>query len=433
MPKYIYKDIRQIIDFRPDEKVLFVIHRHMAVLVTRLLPAVILFVFVAAIVGYRGMGGQVITANTGYSNQMFDTFNIILFIGLLLIFGYMSYTYLDWARDHLILTNQRLIRDLDQPLIRHIQEQLPIDDIQSVEARTQSYVGHWLNLGYVKVQSASFNKALFFPGAYDPGAMQAQIMEQVNQREQETEDAEFARLIEKRVYHDASGEVKPTQTIRHSYTPHTLAWLFPMNPEFDPEKGTYTWRRHWFFLVETLLLPVLIFLIGLGLLAVAAGMQFIGGGVLLAFLLPLVLICGGWAAWQIQDHRNDRYILTPAQVVDIAKRPLGPETRQSAGLEALQNITYKTTFFGRIFGFGNVLLETAGPGEGLTFYALPNPREVVATIDTYQATYNQSQKERSMEDTLKLLRFYHMAQEQRERTAGAAPPPPPNAADQPTS
>jgi hypothetical protein len=135
-------------------------------------------------------------------------------------------------------------------------------------------------------------------------------------------------------------------------------------------------------------------------------------------MVPLVLVCIGWAAWKIEDHRNDRYILTPTQVVDIYKKPFGPESRQSAGLDSLQNITYRATIFGRIFGYGDVLLETAGTGDALTFFDVPNPREVTATIDGYQTVFNKSQKERNMEDTLKLLRFYHMTHEQ----AGHAEP-----------
>ncbi|MFP4440690.1 MAG: PH domain-containing protein [Chloroflexaceae bacterium] len=473
MPDYTHRNVKRNIDFRPDERILSITHRHIAALLARLLPVLLLLLLFGGIVGYRGMGGQFLEMDTVASQQFtsvdlfllitltivfitgifvrgriitrvilwgvglllagllyfrytggrtfavepgagqsFDTFNVILIIIMMLALAYAIYAYIDWKRDRLILTNRRVIREMDRPLIWHVQEQLPINDIQSVEARTLTYVGHWVNLGYVKVQSASFNKAMFFSWANDPGAMQARIMEQVNKLGEETEEAEFARLIEKRVYSDEADKLKYEQTIRHSYTPHALNWLFPMNPEFDREESTYTWRRHWFFLVESAFLPMVICIIGFVLVSAVAGMDLVGGGVLLVLLLPLLLVCAGWMAWKIQDYRNDHYILTPVQVVYILKRPLGPESRQSAGLDAVQNITYKATLFGRIFGFGDVLLETAGPAEGLTFYEVPNPREVVATIDSYQTAYNQSQKERNMEDTLKLLRFYHMTHEQ---------------------
>jgi hypothetical protein len=193
-----------------------------------------------------------------------------------------------------------------------------------------------------------------------------------------------------------------------------LGWLFHANPEFDPEDSVYVWHPHWFFLVESLALPVTVCLGVFILVSFVARSDLVSGGITAAIMVPVVLGCIGWAAWKVEDHRNDRYILTPTQVVDIYKKPFGPESRQSAGLDSLQNITYRATIFGRIFGYGDVLLETAGTGEALTFFDVPKPREVTATIDGYQSVFNKTQKERNMEDTLKLLRFYHTTHDQQE-------------------
>ncbi len=475
MPNYTHRKDTRNLKFRPDERILYITHRHLAMLVARLLPALVVIVLCGLLAGYRGMGGQFLEANAVMSQQFttfdqvlaviialgvitglilrghtgarlllfgssillgsflyfrytggrtfavepgasqsFDTFNIILIIIMLLVLGYAIYSYFDWVNDRLILTNQRVIYDLDQLLIRHVQEQLPINDIQSVEAKTQTYLGHWINMGYVKVQSASFGRAMVYQWAHDPRTMQAKIMEQIEKLQQQEGETDFQRMVEKRVYRDEPSSLEHEQRIRRSSTPHALGWLFHANPEFNPEDSVYVWHPHWFFLVKSLALPVTVCLGVFILVSFVARSDLVGGGITAVIMVPVVLGCFGWAAWKVEDHRNDRYILTPTQVVDIYKKPFGPESRQSAGLDSLQNITYRATIFGRIFGYGDVLLETAGTGEALTFFDVPKPREVTATIDGYQSVFNKTQKERNMEDTLKLLRFYHTTHDQQE-------------------
>lgn len=473
MPNYTHRKDKRNLNFRSGERILYITQRHLAILAARLLPALVVIVLCGLLASYRSIGGQFLDTNAVMSQQFttfdqilaviialgvitglilrgrtgtrlmlfgisillggflyfrytggrtfavepgtgqsFDTFNVILIMIMMLALAYAIYSYFDWANDRLILTNQRVIYDLDRLLIRHVQEQLPINDIQSVEAKTQTYLGHWINMGYVKVQSASVGRAMVYQWAHDPRTMQAKIMGQVEEFQQHKGETDFERLVEKRVYNDEPTSLEHEQTIRHSSTPHLLSWLFEANPEFDSENSVYIWHPHWFFLVKSLALPMTICIVAFVLVGFAGDADIMGGSATAAIMVPLVLVCIGWAAWKIEDHRNDRYILTPTQVVDIYKKPFGPESRQSAGLDSLQNITYRATIFGRIFGYGDIVLETAGTGDALTFFDVPKPREVTATIDGYQTVFNKSQKERNMEDTLKLLRFYHMTHEQ---------------------
>jgi uncharacterized membrane protein YdbT with pleckstrin-like domain len=188
--------------------------------------------------------------------------------------------------------------------------------------------------------------------------------------------------------------------------------LFAENPNYNERDHTYTWHPHWFFLLKELVKPTLLLLFALIMIGGGTYIGIVNIAWMIGLLLVTAVIVIGWATWEIVDHRNDRYILAPSQVIDIEKLPLGPENQSSAGLDSIQNVTYTTTLFSRIIGYGDVWMELAGSGDRLTFYNVPRPRDVVSIIDSYQGQFNKSQKERNLEDTLKLLHSYHELQQE---------------------
>nr|MCU0491212.1 PH domain-containing protein [Chloroflexaceae bacterium] len=135
--------------------------------------------------------------------------------------------------------------------------------------------------------------------------------------------------------------------------------------------------------------------------------SFIQMGVLVLVGLAVLVVALGWGWWEVEDHKNDLYIITPNGVRDVYKKPFGPEDVNSAGLDKIQNVTFETTFISNFLGYGDVFLKTAGTGKDFTFERVPHPREVVATINDYLAEYKRGERERSLNDTLALLRFYY--------------------------
>ncbi len=357
---------------------------------------------------FRSQGGRVLSVESSANVPFFDLINIILLLVALGAILVIVHTWYDWSADQIILTSQRVIYNRDTPLVRHMQEQLPLNDVEQVDAMTTNYLEHWLNFGAVRIQSASFHHALIFPDAHNPHTIQARIMDEVNRiRRQEEETDNIGQLVETHVYQKPPEEPDQVSEVQHSYTPYMLHWLFPENPQYDKEEDRYTWHPHWFFLVQDAFLPFLALLLALGGIIMVATLNLLSATVLLPVAILVLAIFSGRVWWTIEDHYNDRYILSTTEVVDVDKKPFGPEDSSASNLDALQNITYKTSFLGRIVGYGNVFIETAGSAEGLTFHNVPNPREVVAMIDEYQARFNRRQEENNLEDTLAVLRYYH--------------------------
>lgn len=464
-----------------DEQIIFVMQRHVVHLLIRLLAPGLLFLASVATVIFRGVGGQFFVGDavaggqanlfdlallvsagallTGallarrrpgwsavmvlaalgvgawlvfrlrggrilwidpFADQGLDTLNLLL-LGFALLMGAICvYLYLDWKTDEFILTSNRVIYNSEQPFVRRRQEQIPLGNIQQVEASTGTYIQHWLKLGTLRIKSAAFGFMIFFEDAYDPDEMQRRIMNQVKKVRREETDADLQRLVVSALEgRPTSEQPQGALEVERTLTPSLLHWLLPHNPQIDRERGVYTWRRHWIFLIKAVWLPLALWLALAAAMTMGLLANLMGGLPLAGLFLVVTLIFGVWAAWQVEDHRNDRYILTPTQVIDLAKRPLGPENRRAASLDALQNVTYKTTLIGRIFGYGDVLLQTAGSGEEFTYYDAPRPSQIVDLITSYQMAHKRRTKLRSLEDTVKLIQFYdaHYRAEQSQARA----------------
>jgi hypothetical protein len=369
---------------------------------------------------FRSTGGRLFYHDAQmFAGQALDGLNLVLLlltaasIGSLLFIGY------DWLNDELILTNQRVVYDNDQVLIpilleRREQQQIFLEDVQDVNATTETYAKHWLGYGTIKVKSARINGDITFESASEPMLMQQKIMGQVRALRKTLSDQNYVRLVEDRVYGQKGAPDKPSLQLRETRVMRWLRWLVPDNPEIDEATATIIWRPHWLFLLRGLIGPLV--WLTLGGLAVLIGASLLVPDPLLITLATAVVVVVFllWAAWEWEDYRNDRYILTPEKVIDIEKKPFGPEDRREAGLGAVNNISSQTTYISNLLGYGDVVLTTAGGGGAFTFSRVPRPRDVVTKITEYNVRFKRADKNRGLNDMLGLLRHYHDAQIQRD-------------------
>jgi hypothetical protein len=363
---------------------------------------------ITALFWFRYQGGRLFSIDR-YAGTPFDLANIF-FLGIAAgCLLWSAYICVDWANDQLILTNQRVIDDDEVLLIRHVQQQLLIDDIQNVSSSTGTYPQHWLNYGTITIQSATAGRRIVFNAAQDPREMQRRIDNELKKRRGQQSADQFRSMIEDKVY----GTPPPKPPLQFggyiTRAPFFLRPLLHENPQQDA-RGTVTWRPHWLFVLLSLFQPTFTLLLLLALALLGARTELLAGGWLTLLVALAVLIFVGWAAWEIEDHRNDLYILTPTTVIDVEKKPFGPEDRRTASLGAIQNVDFKTTTVSQVLGYGDVVLTTAGSGGAFTFKHVPRAPEVAATVNEYLNAFKQGEKERNLNDTLTLLKHYHDAQ-----------------------
>ncbi len=151
-------------------------------------------------------------------------------------------------------------------------------------------------------------------------------------------------------------------------------------------------RRHIFALAQGLLVPLPLLLLGsiiiaYGLLSMDAGVgkivtSVIGGLILLAGLLL--------AGWRALDWSNDYYLITDQRVVSIEKVILTFDSRDEAPMDAIRSVDTRTSFWGRTFGFGDVLIATY-TGQ-LILGMIPYPKQAEALVREFIGRSRQLEK-----------------------------------------
>ncbi len=388
----------------------------------------------AALIGvtlaFRYQGGRIFHIDPLVADQqVFDLANLILMVIVLIGIGFCYYMYVEWNNDFLILTTDRVITWHEILFGKHTKDQLYIDDIQNVIANRATYLQYWLNFGSVKITSAAYRPPLHFEWANAPQDMQSHVMGFVNKRRQKESKDNFDLMIKAKVYGETQPPPPPKPTLSLSKSPPIINMLFYENPEIG-NNGAITWRQHWIFIPLVVVKPVIALILSFIGLALINSVYPLGALALVGIVLLLILIFILWTWYVVEDERNELYILQPSSLIDVEKKPLGPEERNTASLGSVQNVKSETSFIGRIFGYGNVLIETAGAGGTLTFPRLPNPEEVVGVINDYRVRFRKGEKERGLNDTLTLLKHYHALEVEREeqkeaqkQVGGASPEP----------
>jgi uncharacterized membrane protein YdbT with pleckstrin-like domain len=114
-------------------------------------------------------------------------------------------------------------------------------------------------------------------------------------------------------------------------------------------------RKHSFFLLQVLIVPVLSLLI--------PAFLFLWGGfaistAAIAFGVVALLLILGWIAWSYVDWGNDYYVVTNQRVVWLEKVIGLYDSRNEAPLNQVLSVGVETDLVGRAFGFGDVLVRT---------------------------------------------------------------------------
>jgi hypothetical protein len=115
-------------------------------------------------------------------------------------------------------------------------------------------------------------------------------------------------------------------------------------------------RRHVFFLLRGLLLPILV---GMTVILIS-GSWFLSTQMISSLLTLVLSVIGtaGWLVWNYVDWSNDYYVITSERVIFQERIVLFYNSRQEAPLSAVQSTTINTTLWGRWLGYGNVAIRT---------------------------------------------------------------------------
>jgi hypothetical protein len=186
--------------------------------------------------------------------------------------------------------------------------------------------------------------------------------------------------------------VPEDREVQRSMLSIALSNMFKMRTE---DGGTVIYHKHWIVLLKQVARPGFFFFILLALMISrlwtlfndqerALFTRLDGAGfrpdtivvTILFFMLPLI----GWMIWEYVDWSNDIFKVTPEEIVDIDRTPLGTEERRAAQIENILSTEYKRVgLMGYLFNYGTVYIVVGG--TKLSFQDVLDPAGVQADIN----------------------------------------------------
>ncbi len=341
----------------------------------------------------------------------------------------IAYNYYD---DYYAVTNRRVTRRDHQLIFYEARTESPIESVQDI-TWDAGFWGRVFDYGDVIIRSAARIGAVRFERVPSPDMVRERILQEKieavaarvgQQRERLRRDVitglrltvpipeespalgegakqaapltSWDRLrfrlglgVRRPVVAPASGRPKP-------------AWLVNLMKKFPERWGNvvlgksremiplkeneFLWRKHWVVLLRQAGPPfgILLLWLAIGLLIVNLKTNIMGlSGAALGLPWTLILFCLlFWVWWEYEDYRNDIYIVTDDQIIDIEAKPLWLSMRRrEGGLDRVQNVDMaQIGLWQNLLNYGNVDIKTAATDEGYTFLKVSNPRLVQSIV-----------------------------------------------------
>jgi CRP-like cAMP-binding protein/uncharacterized membrane protein YdbT with pleckstrin-like domain len=405
----------------PEEELPFKVRRHWIVAVMRISPLVLLMVLLAWLMVAGRSGGL-------RGLLLWGGGTVLLLLALL-----VAYRVADWWNDTYEVTSKAVIHTEKVLFLAEQRYEIPLQQIQNVNIFV-SIVGRWLDFGDVEIDTAAQRGKIKFTFIPEPAyvqdliqraSMEARSGVQMQRREsirRQLEDHLFPERLKPSAPESVliQPESESEQPARASRFRTLRGWL----PRFEiREDDRIIWRKHWTNLVKRTGIQFLVFLVAMYLLfsfALAYVTEAFGITPVLVppvswvgfrgwlFLVMLVLVIPAvlWFIYQYIDWRNDIYIVTNDEVIDV-ERELAPypfffiftESRRQASLANVQYVDLRIPHpIAMVLNYGDVIVRTAGAEGTLDFLWVSNPRRVHDEVLRRLGIYQEQQREREFQD-----------------------------------
>lgn len=319
-----------------------------------------------------------------------------------LLAGWGVWNAIDWSNDYSIVTSLRVVWLEKVALLFDSRQEAPLTTLQSIDIQT-SQLGRMLGYGNIVVRTIS--GPLILRDVAEPEDVADLIKSQweyskVHRRKDEI--VQIEQTLRTRLINNQS--TKPNvpnsygvdEVLKPGFLQSFFADFFKVRYEAG---GVVTYRKHWFILLHKTWKPALAALVGL-LLWIGRLMEVYTFTPMLETLLMLTLLWVGIIAWWIYDYvdwRNDSYQITPDQIIDIERKPLGKEIKKVAQLDNILSIEYKRIgLMGLFLNFGTVTVAV-GTSE-FTFDHVYDPSKVQQDLFTKMALRQQKKKTDQMNE-----------------------------------
>lgn len=296
--------------------------------------------------------------------------------------GWFWWNWIDFHNDWFVVTNQRVV-DIDKVLLFYdSRAEAPLPTVQNTTIKTDEW-GRQFNYGDVIINT--FSGPVTFHQVPHPQATADMILEQVNRTRVQLKLSEREQL--KKTMRLAIGFDKPPdkQAGPPSASKPAAAGLMSMLRSIDftvreQQGDTIIYHKHPLILVAELRSQLLGIAIAIIIVSISPfflpqyAVWILGLGVV-ALVILISMVAYGYLDW-----KNDIYMVTPAQIFDLEKKPFGQEQRKAANLDNITNISFvRPGLVATLLNFGTVTINS-GPGGEMKFFNVYDPPSVQQDI-----------------------------------------------------
>lgn len=382
---------------RSDEVIYFLARKHIILFVQAALgPVGFLLLPAALIIGFLFL-------------HLFFLLLIALVITLI-VTGILAWEWVDWGNDYYIVTNQRVVWLEKVVGLYDSRQESPLPTVLSVSTETEP-LGRALDYGNVIIRT--FVGRIVFHHVAHPYQVEALIKEHQGRaregsRRMEVDAMKKTLITRMNPNPEKTAPISPPDQSasnakkKKSSAPREGAFANLFKVRFE-DKEIITYRKHWVVLVEQIWLPSFLLLGILIFLAVgfyylyftsASKVPIIGleRGTLFVLVPIAFFVVLIWWIYQYVDWSNDIYQVTPDQILDIDRTPLGREDRTAAQLEnILATDSERYGIVGVFFNYGTVHITVGG--NKMAFKDVFDPLSVQQDIDRRRLARNAAKEE----------------------------------------
>ena len=308
---------------------------------------------------------------------------------------WIGWQFLEWSNDLFIFTNKRIINKQRSLFSYEIKQETPFSAIESVQTK-KSFLGRGFDFGDLEIKTFTGSMRL----AFVPEIISVQhILTHLTERRKDLMDEEEKRSFTKDIRERIAQKPTGREVSLENYPNQSLSQINDL--EFAIEGSNVpvstediVYRTHWTILFSKVFIPVLLLMShGLLYLFLAANQREIIRNTVFNIVMLInstVLLAG--TVYRFVDWRNDVYIITGDQIIDIDRRPFGMEEKRAAPIKNIQSIRYKRNgIFGLLFNYGTVYTRIGD--EEFTFGNVHRPAEVQEALFAAKERFHQKEED----------------------------------------
>ncbi|MBF9015412.1 MULTISPECIES: cyclic nucleotide-binding domain-containing protein [unclassified Oceanispirochaeta] len=274
---------------------------------------------------------------------------------------------------------------------RRDQEELPLDQIKSIQVNVNGILRHLLKIGDLTIQTAG--AGIVFRHIDKPKDLQKKMMELKNLQNtvsQGEEREKFRELVRDQL---SGSEAAASVASRRYRGVHSQ-----IAAEKRPDSRIF--RKSAAVLFFQLFVPVSVLLLSIVASIILSGDT---GRIFPLILWTLRLSAAFRILWFSLDWWNDIYKIDLPYVWDIERKPFArEEQRTQTDLSGILNVRVSQKGIVKILlNYGDVLIETPGNSGTLQFFSVARPMKVQAEIFRFRDQLMQEKEEKRKQDSLK--------------------------------